>query len=400
VSVTAAAGFVAAGLHAGIKPSGRPDLALVATADHRPVPAAAVFTTNLVAAAPGQLSRRHLVAHPSAAAVVLNSGNANAATGDQGLNVAERTCALVATGLGCAAEEVLVCSTGLIGIPMDPAPFESGVPRLVAALAPGPQAAGEAAAAIMTTDTASKEAIALTTLSDGTPVTVGGMAKGAAMLSPAMATMLAVLTTDAAIEPRALHEALTRAVDASFNQLTTDGSRSTNDTVILLASGAAGHVPVGFGGADIHVLTEAVTEVCASLADQMATDAEGATRFVRVHVRGARSKEEARRAARAVAESQLVKCSLFGGDPYWGRILSELGASGSYLEPDRVDIAYSGVTVCVGGEAAPHDGDALAKVMAGRDIDVTCDLRLGLGEAKVTTVDLTPAYIDENMTTS
>jgi glutamate N-acetyltransferase/amino-acid N-acetyltransferase len=400
MSVTAAAGFVAAGLHAGIKPSGRPDLALVATTDHRPVPAAAVFTTNLVAAAPVQLSRRHLVAHPSAAAVVLNSGNANAATGDHGLNVAERTCALVAGGLGCAAEDVLVCSTGLIGIPMDPAPFESGVPRLVTALDASPDAAGAAATAIMTTDTASKEAVAVTTLLDGTTVTVGGMAKGAAMLSPAMATMLAVLTTDAAIEPRALHEALTRAVDVTFNQLSTDGARSTNDTVILLASGAAGHAPAGFGGADIHILTEAVTAVCASLADQMATDAEGATKFVRVHVRGARSKEEARRAARAVAESQLVKCSLFGGDPYWGRILSELGASGSYLEPGRVDIAYGGVTVCVGGEAAPHDGEALAKVMTGRDIDITCDLRLGLGDATVTTVDLTPAYIDENMRTS
>ncbi|MGH9034584.1 MAG: bifunctional ornithine acetyltransferase/N-acetylglutamate synthase, partial [Acidimicrobiia bacterium] len=164
MSVTAAAGFVAAGLHAGIKPSGRPDLALVATADRRPVPAAAVFTTNLVAAAPVQVSRRHLVGHPSAAAVVLNSGNANAATGAHGLNVAERTCALVAHGLGCAADEVLVCSTGLIGIPMDPAPFETGVPRLVGSLAGGPAAAAEAAAAIMTTDTASKEAIARTTL--------------------------------------------------------------------------------------------------------------------------------------------------------------------------------------------------------------------------------------------
>jgi glutamate N-acetyltransferase/amino-acid N-acetyltransferase len=359
-----------------------------------------VFTTNLVTAAPVQVSRRNLVARPYATAVVLNSGNANAATGEHGLHVAERTCALVATGLGCAPEEVLVCSTGLIGIPMDPAPFEASVPRLVEALAGTPEAAGEAAAAIMTTDTASKEAIAVTTLSGGTAVTVGGMAKGAAMLSPAMATMLAVLTTDAAVEARVLQEVLSRAVEITFNQLSTDGARSTNDTVILLASGAAGHDPVGFGGPDVHILTEAVTEVCASLADQMASDAEGATKFIRIHVRGARSKEEARRAARAVAESQLVKCSLFGGDPYWGRILSELGASGSHLEPGRVDIAYGGVTVCVGGEAAPHDGEALAKAMAGRDIDITCDLRLGLGEATVTTVDLTPAYIDENMRTS
>lgn len=400
MSVTAASGFVAAGLPAGIRPSGRPDVALVATADHRPVPAAAVFTTNLVTAAPVQVSRRHLAAGPQAAAVVLNSGNANAATGNHGLTVAERTCALAAAGLGCVPEDVLVCSTGLIGIPLDPTPFESGVPKLIAALSATPEAAGKAATAIMTTDTASKEAVAVTTLPGRVSVTVGGMAKGAAMLSPAMATMLAVLTTDAAVEPRALHDALTRAVEGTFNQLTTDGSRSTNDTVIVLASGAAGNAPLTFGGAGIHALTDALSEVCASLADQMAADAEGATKFVRIHVRGARSREEARRAARAVAQSQLVKCSLFGGDPYWGRVLSELGASGSYLEADRVDIAYGGVTVCVGGEAAPHDGAALAKVMAGRDIEVTCDLRLGLGEATVTTVDLTAAYIDENMRTS
>jgi glutamate N-acetyltransferase/amino-acid N-acetyltransferase len=168
-----------------------------------------------------------------------------------------------------------------------------------------------------------------------------------------------------------------------------------------LASGAAGNAPIGFGGADAHALADALGEVCAGLADQMARDAEGATKFVRVHVRGARSREDARRAARAVAQSQLVKCSLYGGDPYWGRILSELGASGTYLDPDQVDIAYNGITVCLGGMPAPdHDAAALARVMAGSDIEVTCDLRLGLGEATVTTVDLTPAYIDENMRTS
>ena len=400
MSVTAAAGFTAAGLSAGIKPAGALDLALVATADGRPVPAAGVFTTNLVAAAPVRLSRRHLAASAAASAVVLNSGNANAATGEPGMRLAERTCALAAAELGCAPEDVLVCSTGLIGIPMDPAPFESGIPKLVAARAGTPEAAGAAAAAIMTTDTMSKEAVVTVPLAGGTAITVGGMAKGAAMLAPAMATMLAVLTTDAAVDARVLHAALERAVDVSFNQMTTDGSRSTNDTVLVLASGAAGNRPVGFGQPDAHALTDALSEVCASLADQMAADAEGATRFVRIHVRGARSKEDARRAARAVAQSQLVKCSFFGGDPYWGRVLSELGASGAYLEPERVDIAYNGITVCVEGVAAPHDGEALAKAMQGREIDVTCDLRLGLGEATVTTVDLTPAYIDENMRTS
>jgi glutamate N-acetyltransferase/amino-acid N-acetyltransferase len=401
VSVTAASGFVAAGIAAGIKASGRPDLALVATADGRPVPAAGVFTTNLVAAAPVQISRRHLASGAQAAAVVLNSGNANAATGAPGMAVAERTCSLVAGELACAPDDVLVCSTGLIGIPMAGEPFDAGVPKLVAELASGAEAGRRAAEAIMTTDTVAKEAVANTVLGGHTTVTVGGMAKGAAMLSPAMATMLAVITTDATFEARALRVALERAVDASFNQMTTDGSRSTNDTVLLLASGAASNLPIGFEGAGAHAFTDALTEVCASLADQMARDAEGASKFVRIHVRGARSKEDARRAARAVAESQLVKCSLFGGDPYWGRILSELGASGAYIDPDEVDIAYNGLGVCLGGVAAPdHDPAALAIAMAGRDIEVTCDLRLGLGEATVTTVDLTPAYIDENMRTS
>jgi glutamate N-acetyltransferase/amino-acid N-acetyltransferase len=330
--------------------------------------------------------------------VILNSGNANAATGVEGLAVSEQTCAVTAAALGCAPEDVLVCSTGLIGIPMPFAPFATGIPGLVAGLRAGSQAGSEAAQAMMTTDTVAKEVTAAATMRDGTVVTVGGMAKGAAMLSPAMATMLAVITTDAIAEPGDLTAALTRAVDGSFNLLTTDGSRSTNDTVLVLASGAASPIPAR--GADLYALTDALTVVCANLADQMATDAEGASKFVRIRVRGARSAEDARRAARAVAQSQLVKCSLFGGDPYWGRVLSELGASGSFLDPDRVDIAYNGITVCRGGVAAPHDGGALSAVMKERDLVVTCDLQLGQGEATVTTVDLTPAYIDENMRTS
>jgi glutamate N-acetyltransferase/amino-acid N-acetyltransferase len=402
MSVTAARGFVAAGVAAGIKASGRADLSLVATADHRPVTAAGVFTTNLVAAAPVQLSRRHLAAESRAAAVVLNSGNANAATGAPGLNVAESTAALVAQALGCDRKHVLVCSTGLIGIPMPLAPFTTGVPAAAAALAATPEAGRSAAEAIMTTDTVAKEATA-TFEAGGTTATVGGMAKGAAMLSPAMATMLAVLTTDAAVEPGALQAALTRAVDQSFNLMTTDGSRSTNDTVLVLANGAAANPTITSGTPEAHALADALTAVCASLADQMAHDAEGATKFVRLTVKGARSNGEALQAARAVAQSQLVKCSLFGGDPYWGRILSELGASGAYLDPDRVDIAYNGFTVCIGGVAAPaggYDADALTKSMQQRDLEVVADLRLGNGAATVTTVDLTPGYIDENMRTS
>jgi glutamate N-acetyltransferase/amino-acid N-acetyltransferase len=401
MSVTAASGFVAAGLAAGIKPSGRPDLSLVATADHRPVTAAGVFTTNLVAAAPVQLSRRHLAADPRAVAVVLNSGNANAATGEPGLLVAEGTAALAAEALDCDRRHILVCSTGLIGIPMPIEPFVTGVPAAAAALGATPKAGRAAAEAIMTTDTVAKEAVA-TFEAGGVMITAGGMAKGAAMLSPAMATMLAVITTDAAVEAGTLQLALTRAVDASFNLMTTDGSRSTNDTVLVLAGGAAGNPPITAGTAEAHALADALTAVCASLSDQMAHDAEGATKFVRLTVRGARSNSEALRAARAVAQSQLVKCSLFGGDPYWGRILSELGASGAFLDPDRVDIVYNGFTTCVGGVAAPGelDADALAKSMQQREIEVVADLHLGNGEATVTTVDLTPGYIDENMRTS
>lgn len=401
MSVTAAKGFVAAGVTAGIKQSGRPDLALVATADHRPVTAAGVFTANLVAAAPVQLSRRHLAAAPQAVAVVLNSGNANAATGEPGLLVAEGTVALVAEALGCDRSQVLVCSTGLIGIPMPIDPFATGVPAAAAALAATPEAGLSAAEAIMTTDTVAKEAVT-TFDAGGVTITVGGMAKGAAMLSPAMATMLAVITTDAAVEAAALQLALQRAVDASFNLMTTDGSRSTNDTVLVLAGGAAGNPPIAAGTAGAHALADALTAVCASLSDQMASDAEGATKFVRLTVRGARSNAEALTAARAVAQSQLVKCSLFGGDPYWGRVLSELGASGAYLLPDRVDIAYNGFTVCTGGVAADggFDAEALAKSMQQKEIEVVADLHLGNGAATVTTVDLTPGYIDENMRTS
>jgi glutamate N-acetyltransferase/amino-acid N-acetyltransferase len=238
--------------------------------------------------------------------------------------------------------------------------------------------------------------------SAGSVFTVGGMAKGAAMLSPAMATMLAVVTTDVGIEARALHTALVDAVEASFNELLVDGCTSTNDTVLVLANGVAtgGSPPIGLGGASYHAFAEALREVCSSLANQMAVDAEGATKFARVHVRGARTDDEARRAARAVAASQLVQCSLYGEDPYWGRVLSELGASGAFIDPDRVDISYNRIQVCHEGVAHAHDAAALATQMAQRSIDIDCDLHLGRGEARVVFTDLTHAYIDENRGTS
>jgi glutamate N-acetyltransferase/amino-acid N-acetyltransferase len=385
--VTTPQGFVANGVACGIKSAGRADLALVASAGGRPVAAAAVFTTNLATAAPVQVSRAHLAATGGrAAAVVLNSGNANAATGATGKEVSEGTCALVAGGLGCRPEEVLVCSTGLIGIPLALDPFTAGVPGLVAGLSV--DGGTRAADAILTTDTRRKEVVVA-----GDGWTVAGMAKGAAMLDPNMATMLAVLTTDADVAPAVLHDALADAVAGSFNRITVDGAMSTNDTVIVLASGLAGAPdPVAFRAA--------LAEACADLSLQMVADAEGATKLARIRVTGAATDADAAAAARKVARSLLVKCSLYGRDPYWGRVVSELGSAGVAFDPDLVAVSYGGVTVCRGGVACEHDAAAVGAHMAGRDLLVVADLGLGAGTAEIATADLTHAYVDENMTTS
>lgn len=393
MSVTEPEGFVAGGVAGGIKAGGGLDLALVATADGVPVPAAAVCTGNLAAAPAVQLTRRHLGATGGlAAAVVLSSGNANAATGAQGLADVIEMCSTVAAGLGAdatAAEHVLIAQTGLIGIPMPMAPVRSGLPMLLADRRAGREAAARAAQAIMTTDTRPKE-----TVVSGTGFCVGAMAKGAAMLAPNMATMLAVLTTDAAVEPSVLQRALAEAVAGSFNRLSIDGCTSTNDTVAILASGRSTVAP---GQAE---LTAVLADACGQLAAMMADDAEGATKVARVQVGGAASDAEAHQAARKVAESQLVQCSLNGADPYWGRVVSELGSAGVAFELDRVAVAYGGVTVCAGGIAVDHDAAAVATHMAGRMIDLQCDLGIGSGSGAVLTTDLSYGYIDENRTTS
>jgi glutamate N-acetyltransferase/amino-acid N-acetyltransferase len=399
MSITAVPGFAAGGMASGIKESGAPDLAMVATVDGAPVTAAGVFTTNLVAAAPVQISRRHLV-DGRAAAVVLNSGNANAATGEQGRADALRMCELTAQALGCATTDVLVCQTGLIGIPMRMEPVEAGVPKLGGSLSADAAGGAAAADAMLTTDTVRKETLQPVALGRVTG-TVGGMGKGAAMLAPAMATMLAVLTTDVAVEPDALRTLLQHAVEDSFNALVVDACRSTNDTVLVLANGAAGNESITRqGGAAYDALGEALAAACADLAHQMAADAEGATKLARIVVRGARTRAEAQLAARTVASSQLVQCSLYGKDPYWGRILSELGASGAQFDQEQVDIAYGGVVVCRNGTAATHDVTSVEEIMEPREIEITCDLHNGDGEATMLFTDLTHAYVDENMGTS
>ncbi len=388
MSVTTAQGFVAGGRHCGIKASGNPDLSMVATADGRPVPAAGVFTQNHACAGPVRVSRRpHAAPTGHAVAVVLNSGNANCATGTD-VAVAEEMDALTAAALGdgVTAEHVLVCSTGLIGIPLDPAPLRTGIPLLAAGLDTGAEAGARAAQAIMTTDTVAKQAVA----GDGT-FTGGGMAKGAAMLSPNMATMLAVLTTDAQVSSAALQASLSAGVARSFNRLVVDGCTSTNDTVLLLASGVAGPP------ADPDAFDAAVAEVCLSLAHQMARDAEGHTKVVTIRIQGAASDDEADRAARKLANSLLVKCSFYGNDPYWGRVLSDLGTAGVALDTDVLTVAYDEVVVSRGlgptGAAAGH-------VTAKDEFTLTCDLGVGEGTAWVFTNDLTHAYVDENMGTS
>jgi glutamate N-acetyltransferase/amino-acid N-acetyltransferase len=385
----AAGGFVAGGIAAGIKPSGDADLALVATADRKPVAAAGVFTQNLVAAAPVVVSRRHLAATGGlASAVILSSGNANAATGEQGEADAERMCALAADGLGCVPESVLVCSTGLIGYPLPMDAVEAGVPALVAARGSDPAHGVAAAQAIMTTDTRRKEAVAR-----GDGFVVGGMAKGAAMVAPNMATMLAVLTTDALVEPDVLADVLRAAVADSFNAVSIDGCTSTNDTVLVLAGGRGGPPdPQGFA--------TAVGDVCLDLAAQMVGDAEGHTKVVSVVVTGAASGDDARVAARRVADSQLVKCSWNGGDPYWGRVASELGTAGVKLDVAGLTIAYGGTVVSRGGVGVEHDTATVSDHMAGERLELRCDLGVGDGSVRILTNDLAYGYIDENKGTS
>ena len=389
MSVTAPEGFVAVGGSAGIKAGGVPDVAVVATEDGHAVPAAGVFTANLAAAAPVHLSRAHLLATAGrAAGVILTSGNANAATGKPGLAAAESLCDEVAAGVGSWPAEILICQTGLIGIPF---PLDVALPHvagIVASRAPGAEAGAAAARAIMTTDTVPKEVVVR-----GAGFTVGAMAKGAAMLAPNMATMLALCTTDAAVDSETLQQALREAVHGSFNAMTVDGCTSTNDTVLVLASGRGASPTAG-------ALTAALTEACASLARQMVDDAEGATKVSHIRVVGAESDAAAHAAARKVADSMLVQCSLNGEDPYWGRVVSELGSAGVSFDMETVSVAYGGVVVCAAGVAAAHDEAAVTAHLAGRYIEIVCDLGLGQGQAAVLGTDLGYGYIDENRTTS
>jgi glutamate N-acetyltransferase/amino-acid N-acetyltransferase len=378
MSVTAPLGFRAAGVPAGLKESGQPDVAVVLN-DGPCRAAAAVFTANRVQAAP-VLWTRQVVQGGRVRAVVLNSGGANACTGSLGFQDTHATAEHMAALIDDSAGEIAVCSTGLIG---ERLPMDKLLPGVAAAVAEASRAGGlPAADAIRTTDTVVK--IAFRRI-DG--YSIGGMAKGAGMLAPALATMLCVLTTDADLPPRELDSALRTATAASFDRLDTDGCMSTNDTVLLLASGASGVRP------DTREFTQAVTEVCADLARQLQLDAEGAEKMITIEVIGAASEADAVTVGRAVARSNLVKCAIGGEDPNWGRIVSAVGTTDAVFDPGRLNVAVNGVWVCRHGTAA----DERSKVdMKPKDVTITVDLSAGPQSAVILTTDLTAAYVHEN----
>ena len=385
MTVTAPGGFRAAGVAAGIKESGGADVALVIN-DGPSRAAAGVFTSNRVKAAPVRWTQQVLLGG-QLRAVVLNSGGANACTGSQGFRDTHATAEHTATVLRGGAKpqlvgagDVAVCSTGLIGelLPMDK--LLPGVTAAAKALAY--DGGSHAAEAIMTTDTVAKNAVVAR---DGW--SVGGIAKGAGMLAPALATMLVVITTDASADNEVLDAALREATRVTFDRIDADGCMSTNDTVLLLASGASNVQP------SPAELAAAVTEVCHDLAQQLIADAEGATKHIAITVEGAASEADAVEVGRVVARNNLVKTALFGNDPNWGRILAAVGTTGAAFEPDRVDVAINGVWICKGGAAAE---DRSKVDLAGRDVTITINLREGEMAATIWTTDLSHAYVHEN----
>ncbi|WP_191288326.1 bifunctional glutamate N-acetyltransferase/amino-acid acetyltransferase ArgJ [Kitasatospora herbaricolor] len=379
MGVTAAKGFRAAGVTAGIKASGTPDLALVVN-DGPSLAAAGVFTSNRVKAAPVLWSEQVLKGG-RLSAVVLNSGGANACTGPLGFQDTHATAEKVAEELKVNAGEVAVASTGLIGLRLPMDLLLPGVEQAARALSDG---GGEAAAiAIKTTDSVHKTA----QVTSPAGWTVGGMAKGAGMLAPGLATMLVVLTTDADVDSAGLDTALRAATRTTFDRVDSDGCMSTNDTVLLLASGAAGAAP------DAAEFDEAVRAVCADLARQLIGDAEGASKDIRIDITGAATEDEAVSVARVVARNNLLKCAIHGEDPNWGRVLAAIGTTSAAFDPDRLDVAINGIWVCKDGSVG-EDRDLVD--MSGRDVVITADLNAGQASATVWTNDLTADYVHEN----
>ncbi|PPG93182.1 bifunctional ornithine acetyltransferase/N-acetylglutamate synthase [Rathayibacter rathayi] len=381
MSVTAAAGFRAAGVVAGLKSTGARDVALVQNLGPLQS-AAAVFTSNRCKANPVLWSEQ-VMRDGVVSAIVLNSGGANCYTGAQGFQVTHRTAELVGESLEVSAADVLVCSTGLIGDQLDLGKLTAGVADASAELAEGADAGESAARAIMTTDTVPKQSV----VRSEQGWSIGGMAKGAGMLAPGLATMLVLITTDAALDSAALDSALRAATRVTFDRLDSDGCMSTNDTVALLASGASGVE------ADPNDFTEALTALCRDLTLQLQADAEGAAHDVAIRVLNAATEDEAVVVARAVSRSNLVKAALFGNDPNWGRVLAAVGTTDAQFDPYGIDVAMNGVQVCRAGE--PHESRDLVD-LAPRQVAVDIDLHAGDATATIWTNDLTHDYVHEN----
>ena len=392
--VTAAKGFQAAGVHCGIRKNrAKKDLGLIVS--DRPASAAAVYTRNLVKGAPLTVTQAH-IADGRARAIVCNSGIANTCAFD-GIEKAEAMCALTAEALGIDAADVVVASTGVIGPSIDIAPIAAGLPRLAAALSA--QGSADAAEAIMTTDTRKKE-FAVTFQADGRTCTLGGIAKGSGMIAPNMATMLCFLTTDAAIALQLLHEALLAVVDDTFNMLSVDGDTSTNDMVVVLANGAAENTLVTEKNADYDAFLEALHALCAAICRHLAADGEGATKLLECRVSGAASVKDARLAAKAVANSALLKAAMFGADANWGRVLCAIGYSGAAVDVHAVDVAFASaagsIDVCRNGAGIPVDEDKAKGILSEKEIVI--DIRLHDGDAAAVAFgcDLTYEYVKIN----
>lgn len=400
--VTSAHGFKAVGLHAGFrKKSDRLDMALVAA--DQPCATAAMFTQNVFCSAPVLVSREHLdeVSYGTARAVVINSGNANSATGDIGLENAYESAQIIADALGCTKDEVLVSSTGVIGVHLPMEPFRNHATEAVSALSP--EGGHNAARAIMTTDTFPKEyAVSYTSKAEGfegTHITLGGMAKGSGMIMPDMATMISVLTTDAPIDSETAHAALVDAVAVSFNKVTVDSDTSTNDSCFLLASGDAPGAPgasIVRNSAAYREFATALTHVCTVLSRDIACDGEGATRLITVEVVGAKDDVDADKAARAVANSPLVKTAVFGHDANWGRIAMAIGKSGATFRQEDVSIDIMGIPVCRGGLTVDFDEDEALKRFENPEIVLWIDLGAGKKSTMMWTCDFTHDYVTIN----
>jgi glutamate N-acetyltransferase/amino-acid N-acetyltransferase len=389
--ITTVPGLLASGIAAGIKPSGKKDLALIYSS--APARAAAVFTQNQVKGAPVLVSQEH-VRDGLAQAILASSGCANVCTGEQGLEDAREMTRTVGELLHVSSEQVLIAATGVIGqrLPMDK--IRAALPKLVKGLSP--QGGRHAADAILTTDTVPKEA-ALRLEVAGRPVTIGGIAKGVAMLEPHLATMFCFVATDAMVAADALHSVLRRAVDRSFNRITADSDQSTSDTVAVLANGLAENATLERGGKGLRQFGRGLEALTARLARLLIGDAEGATKLVEIHLRGARTRREARLAARSVANSPLVKAALNGADPNWGRIMMALGKSPARVIGERVSMAIGDEILVERGSARPEARlDQIREVMACREYAITIDLGLGRGEDHVWTCDLSEEYVRLN----